>query len=221
MSPTLDGMPRVLCAGLVLALALVVGSSALAARGDPKKAIAPADQARAKAMLLGPTDMAGFAARPAGADTPTSYCQALDESDLTLTGDADSPIFSAATSFVQSSAQVYASRGQADASWRRGTGAAGERCARDILRAEVARDGARLVSYRRAPFPRLAERSVLYRAVVVDQGIRFVIDGVFVQQGRSHGAVVFGSAPIPFDRAVQTRLARIVAARMAKAMRNA
>jgi hypothetical protein len=42
---------------LRLAVVLVATGSALAARGDPQKRITPADQARAKAMLLRAADL--------------------------------------------------------------------------------------------------------------------------------------------------------------------
>lgn len=204
-----------------LLLVLLVGAgSALAARGDPQERITPADQVRAKAMLLRPADMAGFTSSPTGPAPPSAYCKALDESDLTLTGEAESPDFTAGTALVSSLSQVYSSRTQSDASWRRGTSAAGERCARDVLRAELARGGARLESYRRISFPRLAERSVAYRAVLSAQGVRAVLDVAFMKQGRAQAAVVFASALVPFDRVAEIRLARVVAGRMARAMRG-
>jgi hypothetical protein len=208
---------RALC--IAIALALVATGSAPAARGDPKQAIRPADQARAKAMLLRAPDAAGFTVTPAGADSPTPYCKPLDESDLTLTGDAESPSFAAGTTLLQSYAQVYASRAQSEASFRRGTSTAGERCARDVLRKELARDGVRLVSYERVAFPRVGEQSVMYRAVISGRGVAGYVDALLVRHGRAHAGLVFGSAVIPFDRIAEVRLAKVVAARMAKAMR--
>ncbi len=216
--PKLSRVQRVLV-GLVVA-ALVVTGSALAGRGDPKERITSADQARARAMLLRPADMAGFTASPSGAEPATPYCKALDESDLTLTGDAESPDFAAGTVLVSSLSHVYATRAQSDASWRRGTSPAGETCARDVLRKELARGGAQLVSYARVSLPRLAERSVAYRAVLTGNGVRAFVEVVYMKQGRAQAAVLLGSALIPFDRVAEVRLARLVAGRMAKAMRS-
>ena len=104
----------------VVLLALVTSGAALAARGDPEKRITPADQARAKAMLVRKGDL-GIAFRP----TPSQSigedfsCPALDESDLTLTGEAESPTFAGGVEFVGSSAQVYESVADSKASWRR------------------------------------------------------------------------------------------------------
>ncbi len=85
-------------AAALLVLALVLSGVSLGARGDPKKRITPADQARARAMLLRKSDFSlAFRAGPAstGADF---YCAALDESDLTVTGQAESPSFRAGSS---------------------------------------------------------------------------------------------------------------------------
>ena len=112
---------------IVFVLALAVAGTALAARGDPQKQIRPADQARAKAMLLRPADFnPAFTARPSSSSgSGDFYCAALDESDLTLTGEARSHSFTATTEYVTSTAYVYVSRSDSNASWRRGTSAGG------------------------------------------------------------------------------------------------
>ena len=74
-------MRRVLV--LALLLGLVVTGAALAGRGDPQKRIVPADQARAKAMLLRKSDSAVPYRVTRLPDTGDFYCKALDESDLT------------------------------------------------------------------------------------------------------------------------------------------
>lgn len=206
---------RVLC--FVLLLALVGTGAALAARGDPQKKITAADQARAKAMLLRKADFSAvFKATPASADEGDFYCKALDESDLTLTGEAESPTFQGGVEFVSSLSQVYRSLADANASWRRGTSAAGEKC----LRTEFARDGG-LVSFRRKAFPRLGQRSIAYRLVASSQGVRVFFDVVVVQQSRGQAALLLGSAVTPMPKAEAVGLTRIVAQRMAKAMRGA
>src|SRR5262249_54808322 len=96
---------------VVIVLALVVTATALAGRGDPKERFTPADQARARAMLLRVGDLnAAYAAHPAPISSGGLNCAALDESDLTLTGRGSSPIFTAAGEFVSSSAAVYKTR---------------------------------------------------------------------------------------------------------------
>ena len=128
-----EGVRRVVALA-VIAVALVAAAVAAAGRGDPQRAITKADQARAKAMLLRRADFAaGVKATKPGPDADL-YCAALDESDLTLTGDADSPDFTQQTAAtfisIRSGASIYRTTAQALASWRRGTSAAGERCAR-------------------------------------------------------------------------------------------
>ena len=93
---------------LALLLALAVAGTALAARGDPDKQIRQADQARAKAMLLRPADFnPAFTARPSSSGgSGDFYCGALDESDLTLTGEARSRSFTATTEYVTSTSYV-------------------------------------------------------------------------------------------------------------------
>ena len=195
--------------------------AALAARGDPQKRITPADQARAKSMLLRKSDFSpAFAAGPASGGASDFYCAALDESDLTLTGEAESPSFAGGFEFLASTAYVYKSRADSDASWKRGTSAAGQKCIREGLRREVQGTSVRLVSFRKIPFPRFGQRSVLYRAVAEREGIRVYVDLVALQQSRAQVAIVYGAGLTPPPAAEERRLAKVTAARMAKAMRG-
>jgi len=208
---------------VALLVASLVGSGvALADRGDPKKKITPADQARAKAMLLRKSDLGpGFKSKPATSTDDDFYCKALDESDLTLTGEAESPDFDSELVFVSSLAQVYESLADANTSWRRGTSAAGEKCLRDEFRRSFKADGLRVLSFRRVPFPRFADRSIAYRLVASSQGIEIHIDIVVLQESRAQAALLLLSAPTPVPKAEEVRLTRVIAGRMAKAMRGA
>jgi hypothetical protein len=217
---------RVLAVALLLAL--VVSGAALAARGDPQKQINAADQARAKAMLIRKSDLpVGFKSSPSTQDDPDdSYCAPLDESDLTLTGEAYSPDFEARNIFqsgvvgVSSYGQVYESVADANASWRRGTSQAGLKCLRDELRKDADR-GDRIISVGIVPYPRLAQRTAAYRVVVETQGIRLQLDFVGFMQSRGHGGVAVISFTPRQAKGELDRLARIVAARMKTAMRGA
>jgi len=209
-------MPRIALLSLVVVLTCATG--ALAARGDPQKRIVPADQTRARAMLLRQGDLApGFTATAptAGSD---AYCGALDGSDLTLTGEAKSPLYAAAGVFASSLAQVYETVADSNAAWRRGTSRAGERCARDALARQFGSRGLGVQSFRRVAFPRIAEKSVAYRLVVAAQGLRVYVDVVVLRQGRAQAAAVFGSALAPFPKDVEVRLARLVEQRARTAM---
>jgi hypothetical protein len=211
---------RLLAALLVLTLAAT--GTALAGRGDPQKRIVAADQARAKAMLLRTADFGlGFRTSPAPPDSDDFYCKALDESDLTLTGEAQSPTFAGGVEAYTSASQVYETKADSSASWRRGTSAAGEQCVRKEFTRLLARQGTRLESFGRVPFPRLAEKSVAYRLVISSQGIRAFLDVVALKQGRAQVSVLFTSGLTPVPKEEEIRLARVVASRMAKAMRGA
>jgi hypothetical protein len=208
---------------VALLVALVGAGSALAARGDPQKRFTPADQARARAMLLRASDLPGFRAGPNTGETD-SYCKALDESDLTLTGEAAGRQFGLGVVFAASAAQVYESAADANASWRRNTSAAGEKCGREILRTEYAKQGVRLLSLRRLPFPSIAPRTIAYRArflASTPQGqVPLTLDLVGLMHSRAQATVVLGSAVVAPDRQAELRLTRIVAQRMASAMRR-
>jgi hypothetical protein len=206
-------------------LALVLSGSALADHLDPQERIRATDQARAKAMLLRQSDLPGFQRRPSSGSDGHLTCRGLDESDLTVTGDAEGSSWALAAVFVASSSTVYATQADATASWRRGTSGAGTRCLRDELAREFARQGTRVVSLRRTPFPALAQSAAAYRLTLVasaqGQTINVFVDFVVLRQGRAVAGLVLGSALVPPDRAAEVRLARTLAARMARAMRGA
>jgi hypothetical protein len=213
---------RVKFASVVLVLALVLSATALAARGDPKERFTPADQARARAMVLRPGDLnPAYAVHPAPISSGGSYCPALDESDLTLTGRGSSPIFTATGEFVRSTAAVYATRADADQSWRRAMSPAGEQCQRTVLRAELQTSAMRLVSLKRIPFPSRGARSVAYRAVATLQGVRFYVDVVAMQVSRAEAGVIYVNALAPPPQSEVRRFTGLVATRAQKAMRGA
>jgi len=206
--------------GLVLTLA--VASAALAARGDPQRAISAVDQARAKSMLLRPADFsAAFKAHPAASGGGDFYCSAIDESDLTLTGDAKSPNFTATTEYATSTAYVYKSGSDSNVSWKRGTSTAGEACLRTGLRRELQGTAVRLVSFARIAFPSRGQRSVAYRAIATQQGLRVYLDLVAMQVSRAQTAVIYVSVLSPPPQGELRRLSGLVAKRAERAMRAA
>ena len=207
---------------LAALVALAITSVALAARGDPQKRITPADQARAKSMLLRAGDFSvAYVARPSSSAGSDFYCSALDESDLTVTGDARSPNFTTTGENVVATANVYESRADSNASWSRGTSAAGVECLRVGIRSELQGAAVRLVSFRKIPFPPRGQRSVAYRAVASQQGIRVYIDVVAMQVSRAQVAVIYSSALAPPVPSELRRLSGLVEKRAEKAMRGA
>jgi hypothetical protein len=208
---------------VAVVLALVSAGAALAARGDPQKRFNPADQARARAMLLRQSDFGpGFrTVPPSGTGDVDYYCSALDESDLTLTGEAKSNGFVASFQSYGSASQIYATVADATASWRRGTSAAGVRCLTDAFRKAGLSQGVRFVSYRKVPFPSVAPRTVAYRWVSSANGVRIYGDFVVLMRSRAHVALYFVAPVGPVEKSDQAELARTLAARMARAMRGA
>jgi len=218
---TIRPLRRLLFAFAVLAL--VTAGSAVADHLDPKKRITPADQARARAMLLKRTDLPGFRGTPAGVGEPHIDCAAsVGEADLTLTGEAEGLQFVLGPVSVNSASQIYESAADATASWRRGTSAAGTKCLTDLLRREFTKQGIRLVSFRKVAFPRVSERTVAYRvtlSVQTPQGpAPLYADVVVLLRSRALAQVFVASAFVAPRRAEELRLARLVAGRMARAL---
>ena len=203
---------------------LVLAGTALADHLDPEKRIRAADQARAKAMLLRQSDLPGFRRQPPSGSDPHLTCTGLDESDLTVTGDAEAPTWAVSVVYITSSSTVYATQADAATSWRRGTSGVGMRCLREELGREFARQGTRVVSLRRVSFPTLAQRSAAYRLTLEGtaqgQTINAYVDFVVLLHGRAQAGLVVGSALVQPDRPAEVRLARTIAGRMAKAMRG-
>jgi hypothetical protein len=86
------------------------------------------------------------------------------------------------------------------------------------LRDELQGSTVRLVSFKKIAFPKLAQRSVAYRAIADQQGVRVYLDLVALQEGRAQVAIVYGAGLSAPPKAEELRLARTVARRMAKAM---
>jgi hypothetical protein len=203
-------------------LVLVGASAALAA--EPKKRLNVADQKRARAMLLKQADVGlGYRAVPGGTSgnplAPT--CSALDESDLTVTGDAQSPYFTSGLQTFASLSEIYVSPANAGTAWRRTTSPAGLKCLTDILRKSARAGGVRFVSFRKVPFPSVATRTAAYRLQLLVNRVRLYEDFIVVSHGRADAAVIMISGIDPIERDEELRLARLVSNRMTKALRGA
>ena len=216
-------MTRLLTAAVLLAL--VVSGAALAAAGDhgeAQKRIVKADQARAKAMLLRRTDLpAGFKATRPAPDSGHYYCKALDESDLTITGEAESQDFDAQLVFASSGAMLYETLADAEASWRRSTSTAGVACARNLLTREFRKQGLVVRAVRKIAFPKVSPgRTLAYRLEVRAHDVPVLFDVIGLEHGRAHVNLLVGSALQPFPKPEAVRLARLLAGRTARAMRG-
>lgn len=208
---------------IVLALVLLPAGSAFADHFDPKRKIRAADQARAKAMLLRKSDLApGYTVGSKGGSAHLN-CAPLDESDLTLTGDAESPMWIGGLTFISSYTNVYTSVSDNNASWRRSTSAAGRKCVATEFQRLAGTSGVRLVSLKEQPFARVAPRTVVYRLLFELQaqgGATLTIDLVALSRSRAQAYFLVASAAGPPSKAEELRLARIVAGRMSSAMRG-
>jgi hypothetical protein len=217
----MSALRRPLACFAIVVLALVAAATAVAGRGDPQEKFNPADQARAKAMLVRVSDLPGAAGKESSQPDTDFYCKALDESALTITGEAESPEITRGLFFASSLSQVYRSRRESEIAWRQGTSAAGVSCLREGFRREVSGPNGKFVSFRRIPFPRVAERTAAFRVAATTQGVPFTLDVVVLMQSRAQQALVtavVGSTP---PRAEVVRLARVVGGRMKTAMRGA
>ena len=212
---------------LVSLFALLLAAPALGADGEPRKALTAKGQAIARAVVLKKSDLsAGFVGHPA-TDDPLpkgARCDSVDESDLTVTGDASSPNFSrdAAGIAVGSSASVYRSERESNTAWRRAGTDAAVRCFADLVRlTSPAPRKVRIVSAKRIPFPKVAPSAIAYRVVAaVDVGGRTVkayFDAILLRRGTVQSALVVTSVGRAVGLDQERALAGVLAARMAKA----
>ena len=213
---------------IVAALALV--GSALGADGEPRKALTKKDQSTARSIVLKRADLGkGFMAQRRTNDDSVpkgARCDALDESDLTVTGDADSPDFRLTNGppfvTVASTAQVYRTLREANASWNRGTSKQTARCLADIVRLSApAGQKITVESSKRVPFPDVAPKATAFRLVLTiainGQRVRAYVDAVVLQHGRVQSGLLFTSVGAPVGKSGQVALASLVAERLAKA----
>jgi hypothetical protein len=215
--------------GMIAPLVPAVG---VAANGQPKKALTKKDQASATSIVIRRSDLGqGFTAVARSKDESLpkgARCGALDESDLTVTGDAASPDFRFAepSAFVTvgSTAQIYRTLREANASWSRGTTSQTTTCLSDIVRLSAS-PGEKITvqSATRVRFPSLSPKTTAYRLVLTvqigGQKVRAYVDAVVLQHGRIQSGILFTSLGRPVDQAQRVALASVVAARMAKATR--
>lgn len=225
-------MKRVRTLVAFLALGLLLPAAGMAADGQPKKALTKQDQASARSIVVKLSDLGQSftaVAREKDESLPKgARCGPLDESDLTVSGDAASPDFRFAQQgafvTVGSTAQVYRTLREANASWSRGTTRQTTTCLADIVRLSAS-PGQKVTvqSAARVRFPSLSPKTTAYRLVLTvemgGQKVRAYVDAVLLQHGRIQAGILFTSLGQPVDQAQRVALASVVAARMAKATR--
>jgi hypothetical protein len=207
--------------------ALVLAGTALGADGEPRKALTAKGQAAARSIVLKRSDLtAGFVPHKAASDDVRpkgARCNSVDESDLTVTGDASSPDFSRDASGVAvgSSASVYKTLGDSNTAWGRATSNAAVQCFADLVRLTApSTSGVEIVSAKRIPFPKVAPKAMAYRVVatlaVGPRKVRAYFDAVLVQRGSVQAALVVTSIAAPVPLRQEQALAALLAGRMAK-----
>jgi hypothetical protein len=156
---------------------------------------------------------------------PHVSCKVLDESDLTLTGEARSPYWSHEYRIVTSGSVVYRTAGDSARAWARSTSPAGLRCLRDAFAKGLDPNQSMRTTLEKLAFPRFTERTAAYRLTIAgdnpDSGLRVRADFVLLKQGRAQAVVMFVAVVVPPERANEVALARVVGGRMVKAMRGA
>ena len=161
-------MNRLLAALLVLCIA--VPAVALAADTDPKKKITAADQAKARSIVLKRTDFAaGWKKVPPSPDSDAT-CPGFnpDESDLTLTGEAESDFERLQGLLVVGTAsEIYATKEDAVKSWTRSDKPATARCLGYFFKQGQTTKTTKvtIVSAGRMAFPKLAPRTTAFKVV--------------------------------------------------------
>jgi hypothetical protein len=216
---------------LTVLIALAVTPVAWGADGEPKKALTSKGNATARSIVLKRGDLSTaftLRTRP-DEDLPKGVrCGALDESDLTITGEAQSPDFQLSQPglfvTIGSTTNVYRSLGEAGKSWKRGTSSQTTTCLADIVRLS-APPGQRvsIVSAKRLTFPKVAPMTSAFRVVATmtigGNQVRAYVDAIILQHGRIQSGVVFTSLGRPVGKADELGLAALVADRMARANR--
>ena len=211
---------------LLLAIAVVaVTAAAAVSAGDGKEQIKlnPADQAAARAVLVRRSDLGSSAwqggrVKPDLSAGPTCPNYHPKRSDLVITGAAKAAFRRSALEF-DSAAEVLKTRRMVALDWRRSVLAPGAvSCLRQTMSNGLG-SGAKVVSFRKLPFPHLSTYTAFFRGVIVvdaqGQTARVLADIVLV--GRRRTEITLSVAgPAGAKNAIsaaERRLARVLISR--------
>ena len=213
------------CLLLASAAGLVLVAAAAASKGDQKKVIIPAVQAKAKAINVRLSDLpkAGWVVKPAssGGSTPRCSYYEPDQSDLTENGDADSPEFTLSSgSFVSSTTGIFKTAAQGRTAYSRVIQPDLPKCLAELFKNGTGQPAkVTIVSSGAVAFPQLAERTNAYRILAdfkasAKQTIRVYLDVVAMNLGKVDVAIFFTGIGSAFTGSFERGLATKVAARM-------
>jgi hypothetical protein len=223
MSPGMTSRGTRLLALFVLCVAGTAGAAVAAGGKEPKKAIKPAVQARAKRIAVGLRDLPGFGwkAQPSQSDRSSPRCSYYrpDQSRLTENGDYTSPDFTRSDGlYVSSSVDIFVSAKQARQAFALVVRPELPRCLGESVVKSGQPGHITLRSVGPLAFPRLGDRSTAYRVVFAvkngNQQVPATIDLVAVNRGAVDVAVFFSSAGQPVPASFERAIAKAVAARM-------
>jgi hypothetical protein len=210
----------------VIGVFAAVAAAALAAPAkEPRKAIKPAVQARAKLVSVHLRDLPGFGwkSEPSQANRSNPHCSYYDpdQSKLTENGDYTSPDFARPDGmYVSSMVGIFVSAKQAQTAYSLVVRPQLPRCLGQIV-AESGRPG-HITVHSAGPlaFPHYGDRSAAFRVVfLVKSGLASVpatIDLVAVNRGAVDTAVIFGAAGQPMPPSFERKIVGEVVARITK-----
>ena len=195
-------MPRRLAAGIVAA-GIVAGAASAATVAPERREIRAADQALARRANLRRGDVpAGLRVvahlkNPFG---PPLACRSFhpDLSDLTVTGEAASPVYGRAGLGMYSTVRLYRSVHDERADWSRTNSGVGVACgAKEIAAQRLAKMKVIVRKYALRPGPRLGDRTLVvrYTCFLVTGGRRLNlwVDVASVARGRGEATLVYTS----------------------------
>jgi hypothetical protein len=208
---------------LLVISAVVAGTAAGATAKEPRKAIKPAVQARAKRIALRLEDLPGFGwkATPAQSDRSKPTCPYYnpDRSRLTVNGSYTSPDFTRSDGlYASSSVDIFVSAGQARTAFGLGVRPELARCLGESVVKSGAPGHITLRSAGKLALPRYGDVSSAYRIVFsVKSGTNRVpatIDLVAIEKGAVDVALFFSSAGQPVPGSMERKVAALVAGRI-------
>ena len=210
----------------VLGVFAGVAAAAVAAPAkEPRKAIKPAVQARAKRIAVQLRDLPGFGwkATPAQSDRSKPRCSYYDpdQSKLTENGSYTSPDFTRSDGlYVSSSVGIFVSAKQARIAYGLVVRAELVRCLGESVVKSGKPGRITLRSAGKLVFPGYGDRSAAYRVVFLvksgTQQVPATIDLVAINKGAVDVALLFSSAGQPVPRSFERVITAAVVARIPK-----